>query len=202
MAHFQNTKVITMKRKRFLIVTISVLLLWCASASAQDVKYNFLPGTDFAKYRTYKWVRVPKADYPNQILDAQIMQSIDAQLGLKGLTKTESDSPDLYVCYQAAVNQEKQWNSYSSDMGGGWGYGRWGGWGGYGGGMSTTTTTSSTINIGTINVDLYDVVAKNQVWRGAASKTLGSGKDPAKVNKNLNKAMAKMFKKYPPPAKK
>ncbi len=191
-----------MNRKRFLIVTVSVLLLWCASASAQDVKYNFLPGTDFAKYRTYKWVRVPKADYPNQILDAQIMQSIDAQLGLKGLTKTESDSPDLYVCYQAAVNQEKQWNSYSSDMGGGWGYGRWGGWGGYGGGMSTTTTTSSTINIGTINVDLYDVVAKNQVWRGAASKTLGSGKDPAKVNKNLNKAMAKMFKKYPPPAKK
>ena len=191
-----------MNRKRFLIVTVSVLLLWCASASAQDVKYNFLPGTDFAKYRTYKWVRVPKADYPNQILDAQIMQSIDAQLGLKGLTKTESDSPDLYICYQAAINQEKQWNSYSSDMGGGWGYGRWGGWGGYGGGMSTTTTTSSTINIGTINVDLYDVVAKNQVWRGAASKTLGSGKDPAKVNKNLNKAMAKMFKKYPPPAKK
>ena len=191
-----------MNRKRFLIVTVSVLLLWCASASAQDVKYNFLPGTDFAKYRTYKWVRVPKADYPNQILDAQIMQAIDAQLGLKGLTKTESDSPDLYVCYQAAVNQEKQWNSYSNDMGGGWGYGRWGGWGGYGGGMSTTTTTSSTINIGTINVDLYDVVAKNQVWRGAASKTLGSGKDPAKVNKNLNKAMAKMFKNYPPPAKK
>ncbi|HEY8187566.1 MAG TPA: DUF4136 domain-containing protein [Pyrinomonadaceae bacterium] len=192
-----------MKGKRFLIgVTLSVLLLSCASASAQDVKYNFLPGTDFAKYRTYKWVRVPKADYPNQILDAQIMQSIDAQLGLKGLTKTESESPDLYVCYQAAVNQEKQWNSYSNDMGGGWGYGRWGGWGGYGGGMSTTTTTSSTINIGTINVDLYDVATKNQIWRGAASKTLGSGKDPAKVNKNLNKAMAKMFKNYPPPAKK
>ena len=192
--------------KKFLIVLAApVLLLWCVSASAQDVKYNFLPGTDFTKYRTYKWVRVPKADYPNQILDAQIMQSIDTQLGLKGLTKTESESPDLYVCYQAAVNQEKQWNSYSSDMGGGWGYGRWGGWGGYGGyggGMSTTTTTSSTINIGTINVDLYDVATKNQIWRGAASKTLGSGKDPAKVNKNLNKAMAKMFKNYPPPAKK
>jgi hypothetical protein len=207
MAHFQNRKVITMKRNRFLVgLTLSVLLLWCASASGQDVKYNFLPGTDFAKYRSYKWVRVPKAEYPNQILDAQIMQAIDAQLGLKGLTRTEADSPDLYVCYQAAVSQEKQWNSYSTDMGGGgWGYGRWGGWGGYGGyggGMSTTTTTSSTINIGTINVDLYDVAAKNQIWRGAASKTLGSGKDPAKVNKNLNKAMAKMFKNYPPPLKK
>jgi hypothetical protein len=51
-------------------------------------------------------------------------------------------------------------------------------------------------------VDIYDAAAKNQIWKGQASKTLGSGKDPAKVNKNLNKAMEKLFKKYPPPVKK
>lgn len=188
--------------KNFLIVFATfVLLLWFGPASAQDIKYNFLPGTDFSKYKSYKWVRVPKADYPNQILDKQIMQAIDAQLGLKGLTRTEGENPDIYVIYQVAVNQERQWNSYSTDMGGGWGYGRWGGWGGYGGGMSTTTTRTETINIGTLNVDIYDVGSKNQIWRGAATKTLGSGKDPAKVQKNLNKAMAKLFKKYPPPVK-
>ena len=178
----------------------AMVLLACVSASAQDIRYNSMPGTDFSKYKTYKWVRIPKVEYPNQILDSQIMQAIDAQLALKGLTKTEGDNADLYVGYQVAVSQEKQFQSYSNDMGG-WGYGRWGGWGGYGGGMTTTTTTSSTINIGTLNVDLYDVAAKNQIWRGAATKTLGSGKDPAKVNKNLNKAMAKLFKKYPPPVK-
>jgi len=193
-------------KNSLIVMAAAMLLLWSASAIAQDVKYNFMAGTDFSKYKTYKWVRVPKAEYPNQILDAQIMQSIDNQLTLKGLSKTESDNPDLYVAYQAAVKQEQQWNSYSSDMGGGgWGYGRWGGWGGYGGyggGMSTTTTTSSTINIGTINLDIYDVASKNQIWRGAASKTLGSGKDPKKVQKNLDKAMAKMVKNYPPPVKK
>jgi len=177
-----------------------LILIGCVSVSAQDIKYNFLPGTDFSKYHTYKWDRVPKAQYPNQILDGQIMQAIDAQLALKGLQKSSTGDVDLIVVYQAAVDQEKQWNSYSTDMGG-WGYGRWGGWGGYGGGMSTTTTTSETINIGTIDVDIYDVAAKNQIWKGQASKTLGSGKDPAKVNKNLNKAMEKLFKKYPPPAK-
>ena len=78
-----------------------------------------------------------------------------------------------------------------------WGWGRWGGWGG----MGTTTTTSQTINVGTLAVDLYDVATKEQVWRGDATKTLGSGKDPEKVKKNLNKAMAKLFKKYPPPIK-
>ena len=185
-------------KNSLLVMAAAMLLLLCVSASAQDVRYNFLAGTDFSKYKTYKWVRVPKAQYPNQILDGQIMQSIDAQLALKGLTRTEGDNPDLYVTYQVAVNQEQQWNSYSTggDM---WGWGRWGGgWGG----MQTTTTTSTTINIGTLDLDIYDAAAKNQIWRGAASKTLGSGKDPKKVQKNLDKAMAKMLKNYPPPVKK
>jgi len=176
-------------------IVTSVFLLSCACASAQDIKFNFLRGTDFNKYKTYKWVQVPSVQYPNSILDEQIKRAIDAQLSLKGLTKTE-DNPDLYVTYQASVNQEKQWNSYSTG-GGGWGWGGWGGWGG----MSTSTTTSSTIHIGTLDCDIYDVSTKKQVWRGEASKTLGSGKDPQKVEKNINKAMAKLFKKYPPPLK-
>jgi hypothetical protein len=182
---------------RFLQLSLvaGLLLAWCVVASAQEIRFNYLQGTDFSKYKTYKWVKVPKAQYPNQILDDQIMRAIDAQLALKGLTKTE-DNPDLYVTYQAAVNQEKQWNSYSSG-GDYWGWGGWRGWGG----MSTTTTTSQTINVGTLSCDIYDVATKKQIWRGDATKTLGSGKDPAKVEKNLNKAMAKLFKKYPPPVK-
>jgi len=184
-------------KNSLIVIAAAVLLLWAVSASAQDVKYNFMAGTDFSKYKTYKWVRIPRLEYPNQILDEQIMQAIDAQLALKGLTRTEAENPDLYVAYQAAVNQSQQWNSYST--GGGWGYGRWGGWGG---GMETTTTTSSIIKTGTLNLDIYDVAAKNQIWRGEASKTLGSGKDPQKVQKNLSKAMAKLLKNYPPPVKK
>ena len=181
-----------------LVMVGLVLLFVYTSAQAQDIRYNFLPGTDFSQYKTYKWLRIEKVEYPNDIVDKQIMTAIDAQMALKGLTKTE-ENPDIYVMYQAAVSSEKQWNSYSTG-GGGWGYGRWGGWGGMGG-METTTTTSSTIHTGTLNVDMYDVAKKEQVWRGEASKTLGSGKDPAKVQKNLNKAMEKLFKKYPPPVK-
>jgi len=193
----------TMKSTKALkVVGIMILiLLGGISATAQDIKYNFMPGTDFTKYKTYRWARVPNVQYPDQIIDNQITQAIDAQLALKGLSKGNGETADLVVTYQAAVSQEKQWNSFSSGDGGGWGYGRWGGWGGYGG-MSTTTTTSETINIGSLDVDIYDAAAKNQIWKGQATKTLGSGKDPAKVNKNINKAMEKLFKKYPPPAKK
>ena len=107
--------------KNSLFVMAMLLLLLCVgSASAQDIRYNAMPGTDFAKFKTYRWARIPKVEYPNQILDSQIMQAIDAQLALKGLTKTEGEGADLIVVYQAAVSQQQQWNSYSNDMGG-WG---------------------------------------------------------------------------------
>ncbi len=68
--------------------------------------------------------------------------------------------------------------------------------------MSTTTMTSTTLNIGTLNLDMYEVATKKQVWRGEATKTLGSPKTPEKLQKNIDKAMAKLLKNYPPrPAK-
>lgn len=181
----------------FQILTACLVLLLCgARAAAQDVRYNYIHGTDFSKYSTYKWVQVPGVQYPNEILDAQIKQAIDAQLSMKGLMRTEGDNPELYVVYQAAVNQEKEWNAYSTG-GGYWGWGGWGGWGG----MGTTTVTSSTIQVGNLNLDIYDVATRKQIWRGEATKTLKQQKNPEKLRKNLDKAMAKLLKNYPPPAK-
>src|SRR5215204_6523767 len=185
-----------------LLAVACILLILSAAGFAQTVRYNFLPGTDFSKYKTYKWVKIESAQYPTQLIDDQIMRSIDNQLSLKGLSKVSDGKPDLLVVYQAAVNQEKQWNAYSTGDSGYWGYGGWGGWGGYGGGMSTTTMTSSTINIGTLNLDLYDTGLKKQVWRGEATKTLGNPKDPAKLQRNIDKAMAKLLQNYPPPPQK
>ena len=175
-------------------ILAAVVLSLSAVASAQKVRYNFLPGTNFGQFKTYKWVDISGAQYPNQLIDGQIRQAIDRQLATKGLQKTEDAGADLYIAYQAAVNKEQQWNSYSTggDM---WGWGGWGGWGG----MSTTTTTSSTINIGTLNLDFYDASNKKQVWRGEATKTLGNPKTPEKLQRNIDKAMEKLLKNYPPP---
>jgi Domain of unknown function (DUF4136) len=179
------------------IALVIALGLTVATASAQDVGYNAMPGTDFSKYKTYKWVKIEGAQYPDQITDAQIRSAIDGQLASKGLTKTEDDAADLYVGYQIAIDKEKQWNAYN--MGGvGWGWGA--GYGAYGGG--TTTATSSTITIGTLGLDVYDRAVKQLVWRGRASKTIDPNAKPEKRQKNLNKAMTKLLKNYPPPVKK
>jgi len=161
-------------------------LLACGVTQAQDVRYNYMPGTDFAKYHTYKWVMIEGGSHPNQIVDAQIKQSVDSQLAAKGLTKTDSDKADLYVGYQIAVDQQKQWNAYG--MGGRWG-----------GGMASAQ--SSTINIGTLVLDMYDPSTKQLVWTGNATKTIDPSSNQEKNQKNLDKAMQKLLKNYPPKQK-
>ena len=195
-----------MKRKNILaaIALTTLTLLAVGAAVAQDVRYNFDKKTDFTKFKSYKWVDIKDAGKFNSMVDQQIKQSADAQLATKGLSKTDSDNADLLIGYQGAVGQEKQFSSYSTGMGPGWGYGPgWGGGGWYGGGMSSTMTTgqTSTIYVGQIAIDMYDSANKDLVWRGIVSKTIDQKAKPEKQQKNLDKAMAKLFKKYPPEVK-
>jgi hypothetical protein len=187
--------------KRLLVLPLLMLFLASASnALAQDVRYNFAKEAPFTTFKTYKWVTIKSAQPINDLVETQIKSTVDAELGKKGLTKTEADTADLYVGYQAAVNTEKQFTSFNDS----WGYG--GGWygpGWYGGGgMSTTTGSTSTIYVGQLALDMYAPSSKALVWRGTASKTLDTKAKPEKQQKNLTKAVAKLLKNYPPPVKK
>jgi Domain of unknown function (DUF4136) len=177
--------------------TIVPVLLLAVAGFAQDVRYNFAANEDFSKFKTYRWVQVKGADQLNQIADQQLKSAVDEELTKKGLTRTEEDKADLYLGYQVALSQEKQFTSYDT----GWGYGP--GWGGgwYGGGGGMSTTTSTTISIGHLGLDMYDSANKQLVWRGDASKSLDTKAKPEKRQKNLRKAVAKLLKNYPPPQK-
>ena len=188
-----------MKLTQVLGLALGLVLAGSVSASAQDVRYNFDKQANFANFKTYKWVTIKGAEKPNDLIDSQIRAAVDKELATKGLTKTEADSADLYIGYQAAVSSEKQYTSFDTGWGYGPGYG--GGWYG-GGGMSTSTTTSSTIYIGTLGVDMYSTATKTLVWRGTVSKTLDANAKPDKQQKNLTKSVAKLLKNFPPPVKK
>jgi hypothetical protein len=173
--------------------------LAATSVVAQDVRYNFDKETDFSKFKTYKWVDLKDASKLDSLADKQVKAAIDAELAKKGLTKTDSDPADLYIGYQAGIGQEKQFTSYNS----GWGYGPgWYGGGWYGGGGGMTTGQTSTIYTGQLAVDMYDTANKDLVWRGVVSKTIDTEAKPEKRQKNLTKAIEKLFKKYPPEVKK
>ena len=162
----------------------------------QDVRYNFAANQDFSKYKTFKWVDIKGAQKLNAIADEQFKTAVQSELAKKGLTVTNDDSADLYLGYQASLGQEKQFTTFNSNWGygPGWGYGWYGG--GPGGGMSTTT--SSTIHTGQIDLDMYDRAAQKLIWRGTVSKAIDPEAKPGKRQKNLNKAVTKLLKNYPP----
>lgn len=157
------------------------LLCLSLAALAQDVQFDYDRSANFAGYRTYQWVDATAGRAGNQLMDQNIKRAIDSQLALKGLQPVESGA-DLQVSYQAAIDQEKQFE--------GWGTGpRW---------FGAQRVSTSTIEIGKLVVNLFDPNSKQLVWRGSASKTLDIKKDPDKNYANLQKAVAKMFKNYPP----
>ena len=172
-------------------LAFALALIACSVSYGQDVITNYLPGTDFSKYRTYQWVTIGPSGAPDEILDAQIKQSIDSQLSARGLTKAAGDKADLLVRYQVTVDKERQWNAYGSG----------GPWGGPWSGIATGTATSSTFDVGTLVLDMYDPAAKQLVWTGHATKTTNPSKDPRINQKNIDKAMQKLLKDFPPKQK-
>ena len=188
--------------KRSVALLMAMFAFGVVRASAQDVRYDFDKDKDFSKYKTYKWVPIKGADQPDELTAKRITSAVDTELATKGLTKTDSDNADLLIGYQTALGTEKQYTSYNT----GWGYGPgWGGgWYGYGGGMSSTTTygSTSTVYVGQLDLSMYDPVAKQLVWRGVATKTLDPKAKPEKKEKNINKAVQKLLKKYPQQPKK
>jgi len=184
--------------KRIWFLYVAALLIASTAAIAQDVRYNFDKEANFGAFKTYKWVELKDASKVDSLRDKEIRGAVDAELANKGLTRTESDPADLYVAYQAGIGTEKEFTSYNS----GWGYGPgWyrGGWYGDGGGMTTGQT--STIYTGQLVLDMYDSKNHDLVWRGVVSKTIDPEAKPEKQEKNLNKAVAKLLKNYPPQKK-
>lgn len=182
------------------LLVVGLLVLGVRSAYAQDVRYDFDKDKDFSRYKTYKWVSIKDSDQVDNLTAKKLTAAIDAELAQKGLTKTDSDSADLYVAYQTAIGTEKQFTSYNT----GWGYGPgWGArWYGYGG-LSTSTTygSTSTVYVGQLDLSMYDSSQKQLVWRGVASKTLDPKANPDKKEKNITKAVQKLLKNYPPKQK-
>jgi hypothetical protein len=65
-------------------------------------------------------------------------------------------------------------------------------------GMSSSTSRVRNYTEGTIVVDMYKAQEKELIWRGSVTGTVSD--NPEKNVKKINKGLAKMFEKYPPPS--
>ena len=174
-------------------------MIACSAMYAQDVRTNYMLGTDFSKYHTYAWVDevqgVPSVGgHPDQILDTQVKEAIDAQMTAKGFTQMpDGGKPDLLLGYQLMIDQEKQINGFGDSWGG------WGGWGPWGGNSFGSFSANFSPNyIGTFVIGIYDPAAKKLVWIGGAQHAIEPSKKPEKNQERLNKGAQKLLKDFPP----
>src|SRR6266567_4985328 len=170
-------------------VSTVLFLVALGTALAQHVKTDFDHRANFSQYKTYSWQEIKPA---NSLWDARIQRAVDAQLAAKGWTKVDSGG-DVAIVAIAASHTERTLQTFYDGMGGGW---RWRGFGG----MGEATTTEQDYKEGTLVVDVYDAKTKQLIWRGSSEDTVSN--NAQKNEKNLDKGVAKMFKKFPPePAK-
>lgn len=154
-------------------------LLLGTNAWAQDISYDYDKSANFAALKTYAWVNgTPVNDDFNH---QRIMSAIDSQLAAKGVRKAASvTEADLLVTYQAVITRDIAVNGNRL------GVNRW------------ASARVQEVPVGSLIVDLRQAKGGAVVWRGVATRDLDVKATPEQREKNINKAVAKLFQHYPP----
>jgi len=167
-----------MKFKALLLIIMLTLL--AGGAVAQQVSVNYNHSASFANYHTYAWGSNNKNQIQNSILSQVAQQDIESAMASKGFQKVEeSQNPDLILTASGGEHEQTSWNAW--------------GMRGIGGGMGGITPQQNVE--ATMIVSLYDLKAKELIWRGIAHDTLGNNGN--KNQEMINKAVQKMFKQWP-----
>jgi Domain of unknown function (DUF4136) len=176
-----------MKTQKTLMLSIAMIMLMSIPSVAQQIKTDYDRNANFTQYKTYSWSDVKTKD---PLLVDRIKSAVNSTLSAKGLTQADSGG-DLSIVAMEITKNQQTLNTFYDGGFGGWRWGR---------GFGNATTTTETYKVGTLVVDLFNTQSKELVWRGSSSDTLSNNSD--KNIKNLNKGVEKMFKHFPPEAKK
>ena len=174
--------------------SLLLVLLFAIGARAQKVKVSAAKGVDFSKFKTYSWE--PHGAVAHPMLAADIVGAIEEQMKAKGLELVATD-PDLVIQVYGSVDQESTY--YTNDPL----YGATGGIPPFDPSLAGPAligmygNTTVTIHKGQMVVDLLDFANRKLVWRGMAQDNLDAH-NKNKLLDQVNGAIAKMFKEYPP----
>lgn len=175
-----------------ILIFIALMVLGPFTVKAQKVKVTSDPGADFSKYKTYAW---DQGMMSNPLIRQHIVTAVDNAMGAKGLRKVETD-PDLIVSALASTESDLTVTNPS--------------WAPVLNSIATGIPSSAQawpVTKGTLMINISDARTKNGIWRGAATHTLEYGptgdrvQEAKTVEKPINKAVEKMFKKFPPQSK-
>jgi len=158
----------------------AVAAVVATSAYGQTVNTDSDPSAPFSTYKTYSWTTGTPA--LESLGEQRIRAAVDAQMSAKGFRVATDETPDVYIATHVLTQREPQLIAN--------GFGPWAFAGAFG------TIDVNALVQGTLVVDMYDAKTKKMVWRGVATDTVSD--KPSKNASKINKALAKMFRRYPP----
>jgi len=175
------------------------VLAGCAGSNA-SIMGDYDRSADFGAYNTWNFIEDAGPDYEGyqSLFSQYMMEAIEIEMDKRGYTK--SSDPDLYLNFNAIVQDKTKVTQSSSmgppmGMGGYYGYrsNYYGAWGGYGYG---TETRVSQYEEGTFNIDIVDVKKQRLIW-----EAVGIGKITDKQRENLRETVMtgvpNFFQLYP-----
>ena len=166
-----------------------LLLVLPALAGAQDVKIDYDKAFNFSTVKTYSIKIV--TTWNNDLSQRRVLTEFDEAIAAKGWKKVTEDQANIEVILHGATQTKRTANTFYTGMGG---Y-RYGGMG-----AASASTVVNEYRVGALVVDMFDAKTKNLVFRGTAEDEISD--NPEKNAKRLEKASTKMFKDFPPQAKK
>jgi hypothetical protein len=173
---------------KHLLVRTTIAAFGCALALlAAKVTTDYDHKADFSQYHTYSWMSVKAGD---PLWTERITEAVNQELSAKGWVN-RAEGGDASVSAFGSTHVQPRLETFYNGFGGGWF------WRGFGDGVAYTTIDR--IPIGTLVVDIFDTPTKKLIWRGTASDALSD--KPDTNEKKLEKAVAEMFKHFPPPPK-
>lgn len=175
-----------MKRLGLSILACLTLLVAAACSPMVDVSDNFEPSTDFSKLKTYAWMKgassstLKSAGSSDLDFDTPLRAAVDKQLAAKGFTKVDKD-PDVLIKYHLGTRL----TVYATDFG--MNYQDKVGW-----------NETESVQDGQLTIDMVNPKSETVVWRGNAYGAVNVDPTQAMVVKNVDRAVEKIFKQYPP----
>lgn len=179
--------------KRVIMILILGAIVFTVGCSTMLVKYDYNPNVDFNTYKTYKWYdkKLPGDMFANNpFFMKRIKIGVNGEMEQKGYILKKTGDADFAIAAHGKVQQKMNvvdWGNYGL-------YNPW--WGAYGGNVEV-----SYYDEGTLVIDVIDTKHNELAWRGMKSDVIGSPSDFEQGQKEIDKIVAEILSKFPPPKK-
>jgi hypothetical protein len=158
-------------------------LVFLASCSPLELRFDHDRSADFSKYHTYQWTsRIPAKEWDkavkNDLMIRRVVDQVDRNLASRTFQKLDTGEPDFLVIFTPLMRSRMVTNSFYS----------------YGGGFSETRRVGEA----GLQLDILDGKTRRVIWSAFASGSFARSEDPAETDKEVAEAVDRILANFPP----